>query len=94
MNISRIVLASNYSIFIVAQNKVEIDRSVTGSVIGVCGGDIEIGQDASINANGMGCPRDKGAGTITWNNTCAGAGASYANNGGYGGMVYNIDYLK
>lgn len=42
----------------------------------------------------MGCPRDKGAGTISWNNTCAGAGASYANNGGYGGMVYNIEYLK
>ncbi len=72
----------------------EVSDSITGGVIGLCGGNVEVTSTGSVTANGMGCPADKGAGTIKWNTTCAGAGASYANNGGYGGMIYNLEYLK
>lgn len=42
VNISKAVLAKNYSIFLVAQERMEVQNEVRGSVIGLCGGDVSI----------------------------------------------------
>lgn len=50
------VLAKNYSIFTIAQGKLTIPSQISGGVVGVCGGEVIIPPEGSIQADGLGCP--------------------------------------